>query len=260
MGPNTCLQFTIKRDTKNQSCFNPKTPKKLVFTYAKMAMASVLFAPDPKNILIIGLGGGTLPMAFHRLFAGASIHAIEIDTAVIKVAKKYFDLVENQNIKVFAQDGRVFTKRAKKNSLKYDLVILDAFNGDYIPEHLMTREYLQENQKILTENGLVASNTFSTSALYDHESATYASVFQYMVNFKRDETNNRILFALSKKPDPSTIMKRAEDFQARMTTFDVPIIDYAKSISDALGAPPDWNESARILTDQYSPANLLRSK
>ena len=89
MGPNTCLQFTIKRDTKNQSCFNPKTPKKLVFTYAKMAMASVLFAPDPKNILIIGLGGGTLPMAFHRLFAGASIHAIEIDTAVIKVAKKY---------------------------------------------------------------------------------------------------------------------------------------------------------------------------
>ena len=53
-------------------------------------MASVLFVPEPKTILVIGLGGGTLPMAFHRLFNQTTIHAVEIDTAVVKVAKKYF--------------------------------------------------------------------------------------------------------------------------------------------------------------------------
>ncbi len=259
IGLNTCLQFTVRRDTKNQSCFNPKTPKKLVFNYAKMAMASVLFVPEPKNILIIGLGGGTLPMAFHRLFDQATIHTIEIDGAVIKVAKKYFDFIENEKIKVFSQDGRVFTKRAKSKNLKYDLIILDAFNGDYIPEHLMSREYLQENQSILSTKGVLASNTFSTSALYDHESATYASVFTYLVSFKRAETNNRVLFAPTHKPEQKNIMRRAEAFKTRMTEYDVPIIEYAKDISKALSAKPDWNENARILTDQYSPANLLQS-
>ena len=41
----------------------------------------------------------------------------------------------------------------------------------------MTQEYLQENKAILSKKGLLASNTFTTSALYDHESTTYASVF-----------------------------------------------------------------------------------
>ena len=198
-------------------------------------------------------------MAFHRLFNQATIHAVEIDTAVVKVAKKYFDLIENDQIKVFSQDGRVYTKRAKAKSLKYDLIILDAFNGDYIPEHLMTREYLQENQSILSKNGLLASNTFSTSALYHHESETYASVFNNLVNFKRVDTNNRVLFAPVNKPDQTTIMKRAKKFKGHMTEFDVPIMEYAKDISEALSARPDWNQNARILTDQYSPANLLRS-
>ena len=198
-------------------------------------------------------------MAFHRLFSEATIHAVEIDTAVIKVAKKYFDLVENHKIKIFGQDGRVFTKRAKSRPVKYDLIFLDAFNGDYIPEHLMTQEYLQENQSILSESGLLVSNTFSTSALYDHESATYASVFSNLVSFKRFETNNRVLFAPTSKPDQTTIMKRAEKFKKRMEAYDVPIMEYANDISEALNAKPDWNENARILTDQYSPANLLRS-
>ena len=44
-----------------------------------------------------------------------------------------------------------------------------------------------------------------------------------------------------------------------MKEYDVPIMEYAKNISEALSARPDWNQDARILTDQYSPANLLRS-
>ena len=260
IGANTCLQFTVRKDTKNQSCFNPKAPERLVFAYAKMTMASILLMPEPKHILFVGLGGGTLPMAFHRLFPTAVIHAIEIDTAVTKVAKKYFDFTENDRIKVFDQDGRVFTKRALANSFKYDLIILDAFNGDYIPEHLMTQEYLQENKAILSEKGLLASNTFTTSALYDHESTTYASVFDPLLNFKRPETNNRILFAPNEPINRARIVSRAKKYGPRMAAFNVPIADYAQDILEALGGQPDWNTDARVLTDQYSPANLLNSR
>ena len=260
IGANTCLQFTVRRDTKNQSCFNPSAPKRLVFAYAKMTLASILLMPEPKYILVVGLGGGTLPMAFNRLFPNATIHAIEIDTAVTKVAKKYFDFTEGNQIKVFDQDGRVFTKRAMANSFKYDLIILDAFNGDYIPEHLMTQEYLQENKAILSEKGLLASNTFTTSALYDHESTTYASVFDPLINFKRPETNNRILLAPNESIDRAQIISRAKMYEARMVEFNVPIVDYAENILDALNRQPDWDTGARVLTDQYSPANLLNSR
>ena len=199
-------------------------------------------------------------MAFNRLFPNATIHAIEIDTAVTKVAKKYFDFTESNQIKVFDQDGRVFTKRAMANSFKYDLIILDAFNGDYIPEHLMTQEYLQENKAILSEKGLLASNTFTTSALYDHESTTYASVFDPLINFKRPETNNRILLAPNESIDRAQIISRAKMYEARMVEFNVPIVDYAQNILDALNRQPDWDTGARVLTDQYSPANLLNSR
>ena len=257
---NICLQFSIRRDTKNQSCINPRLPKKLIFTYVKMSMSSLLLIPNPKKILIVGLGGGTIPMAYHQLFPTAQVHSVEIDPAIKKVAKKYFGLVENSQVKIFTQDGRVFTKRAKLNGLRYDLIILDAFNGDYIPEHLMTQEYLLENKEILSAKGLLVANTFSTSDLYDHESVTYASVFKHVINFKRPETNNRVMFAASSIPSAKEIMARAEKFQPILREYDVPILDYAKDILYSLQATPDWDEKARVLTDQYSPANLLMSR
>ncbi len=49
-------------------------------------------------------------------------------------------------MRVFEQDARVWVKRAATAPKRYDLIMLDAFNGDYIPEHLMTREYLAETR------------------------------------------------------------------------------------------------------------------
>ena len=58
-------------------------------------------------------------------------------------------------------------------SQHHDLILLDAFTADYIPEHLMTAEYLAETRALLTEDGVIAANTFGISDLYDHESTTY---------------------------------------------------------------------------------------
>ena len=83
------------------------------------------------------------------MFPAAEIHAIEIDPAVINVARKYFDFNPGKKITVFEEDGRVFVKRAIKKGYKYDLVLLDAFDHEYIPEHLLTKEFLEEVKRIL---------------------------------------------------------------------------------------------------------------
>jgi spermidine synthase len=66
----------------------------------------------------------------------------------------------------------------------YDLVLLDAFDADYIPEHMLTREFLQEVKSIMTPDGVIVANTFSDSALYDYESVTYRAVFGAYFNLK----------------------------------------------------------------------------
>ena len=119
-------------------------------------------------------------------FPQAQIDVIEIDDAVVKVAKEYFQFNESQNMRVFVGDGRPFIKRAGLRGEKYDYIVLDAFSGDYIPEHMLTREFLEEVKAIMTDESVLVANTFSTSRLYDHESVTYqrASMSFTILNYQ----------------------------------------------------------------------------
>ena len=129
-GSTICLQFSVRKDQRNQTCLDRSDPQKMVFPYAKMMMLSLLMVPEPERILIIGLGGGTLPIALNELYPEAHIDAVEIDPAVVTVAETYFGFQEKENLKVILKDARVFTKRALAAEERYDLIMLDAFNGD----------------------------------------------------------------------------------------------------------------------------------
>ncbi|HEX7035972.1 MAG TPA: fused MFS/spermidine synthase [Pseudomonadales bacterium] len=256
-GPVRCLQFSIRRDQRNQSCVNQRRPKEMVFAYARMVMTGLLLEPEPRRILILGLGGGTLPMALNELLPEADIDVVEIDPAVVRVAREYFGFAPTERVDVFAQDGRVFVKRAAAQGETYDLVILDAFNGEYIPEHLMTREFLEEVRSLLGGDGVLVANTFSISDLYDHESATYAAVFGEFFNLRADNTGNRVIITRPGRLPPTDVLaERAAALQDTVAPYGV---DYDELLG-LMSTEPDWDPDARILTDQYSPANLLRSR
>lgn len=255
-GDRRCLVFAVKRGDRNQTCMELSDPKRMVFPYVRMSMAGLLVTPEPASVLIIGLGGGTLPIAFSELFPEATIDVVEIDEAVVRVAKQYFFFEETPNMKVAVADGRVFVKRAILAKKKYDYVILDAFTGDYIPEHLMTLEFLNEVKSILSDDGVLVSNTFSTSVLYDHESETYKAAYGPFINFKMaGVTGNRVIIAnTTGLPDMATMKARAEHFVPLLKPYDVDISRYPAYMSSG----QDWDHHKRPLTDQYSPANLLR--
>jgi spermidine synthase len=143
IGNRRCLLFNVHRGDRNQTCIYTDDLDRLVFDYTRMSFAGLLLAPNPQRILIIGLGGGTLPLAFNDLFPTAEIDVLEIDQAVVNVAEEYFYFEENDQMKVTVEDGRVFIKRAGMRNQKYDYIVLDAFSGDYIPEHMLTEEFLE---------------------------------------------------------------------------------------------------------------------
>jgi spermidine synthase len=251
------MQFTVRKDQRNQSCVDQRAPKRLVFAYARMMLAALLLDPAPSNILVVGLGGGTLPTALSQLYPNADIQVVELDPAVVAVAKRYFDFAPSEHMHVIEQDARVWAKRALSNPKRYDLIMLDAFNGDYIPEHLMTREYLSEARDLLTRDGVLASNTFAISRLYHNESVTYSDVFGAFFNLKSTDSANRVIIASrTALPDTAKLELTAKALVTPLKPYGVPIEDYASSMN----THADWDVTARILTDQYSPANLLKGQ
>ena len=247
-----CMCFTRQCRIGRQSCVDPRNPQRFALNYTRMMLAGTLFASEqPRRILIVGLGGGSLPTALRQLLPEAQIDVVEIDPAVTRVARKFFDFRDGPMLRVSEVDGRVYVKRAARQGKQYDVILLDAFDHEYIPEHLLTKEYLTEVKTLLAPQGVLVANTFSSSKLYDHESTTYASVYGPFYNLKRE---NRVIVArLGTLPTEEELLTRATRYQAALKTYGVDSIGLLTLFSRRV----DWDASARVLTDQYSPANLL---
>jgi spermidine synthase len=180
---------------------------------------------------------------------------VELDKAVDSVARAYFDFKPGPKTRVHISDGRMFVKRVAAKKPNYDLVILDAFEADYIPEHMLTREFLQEVKATMAPGGVIIANTFADSALYDHESVTYRAVFGPYFNLRQA---NRIILGRRDgiRPDDLAVARKnaaelEDEFRARGAA--------SQSLVALLDPETDWDTGARILTDQYSPSNLLNA-
>jgi spermidine synthase len=124
----------------------------------------------------------------------------------------------------------------------------------------MTQEFLQEVKNLLSENGVLAANTFSVSRLYNYESATYKSVFGDFFNVKNNNNSNRIILASAKPlPNNDEIASRALALRASLLPFNVDIIEISRQMLST-ATTQDWPKNSPVLTDQYSPANLLNLK
>jgi spermidine synthase len=250
-GSVRCICFTRYCRIGRQTCQDTRRPGRIVMNYPQMMLGALFVKPEPQSVLIIGLGGGTIPRALREVVPRARIDVVEIDPAVVKVARRYFDLGNNTALNVIEADGRVQVKRALREQKRYDLVMLDAFDHEYIPEHLLTQEFLKEVKSLLTPGGVLAANTFSSSQLYDHESATYASVFPQFFNLKRE---NRVIIATNGPlPNEAQLRSNSERFEKSFDAFGFS----TRKVLSLFSRKQDWESDARILTDQYSPANLL---
>ncbi|MDB5884102.1 MAG: hypothetical protein JWR74_273 [Polaromonas sp.] len=245
-----CMKFA-RHNTGRQSCISLGAPNTLVLNYTRMLLGALYLNPKPAKILVIGLGGGTMPSTLQKILPQSRIDSVEIDPSVVKVARQFFGFSPAPQSGVFVEDGRVFVKRALKQGAAYDLIILDAFDHLYVPEHMLTREYLLEVKSLLATNGVMAANTFSSSKLYDSESATYASVFGPFYNLK---TENRVILARNGGLPP------LPEIQANALLVDKKLAPFGTGkdwLLPLFATGVKWPAGTKVLTDQYSPANLL---
>jgi spermidine synthase len=248
-----CMKFGLFHSPA-QSCRALRDADELVLPYSRMLMAALYLEPAPKRILMIGLGGGTVARALRQAVPEAAIDLVELDPAVIRVARAHFGFDPAQYASVVAEDGRVFVRRAGREGRRYDLIVLDAFDHAYVPEHMMTREFFAETKALLTETGVLAANSFATSRLYHSESATYAAALGPFYNLA--DQNRIILFRNAGLPAMAAVRANA----ARLDPVLRPMGVEAERMLALFRADTTWPEGTRVLTDQYAPANLLNRR
>lgn len=252
-----CMRFVLDtgRFNSTQSCMFKADHDKLVFDYAKKTFTGLLLNPHPQRILIAGLGGGSIPRVLADIYPQAQIDIVEIDPAVVDVAREYFDFKEHDNVHIIVRDARVYVKQASLLGGKhYDYIVLDAFNGDYIPEHLMTREFLEECRTLLTKDGVLVANTFSSSRLYHSESATYAAAFGWFIEVKQRAGNRIIVTGKRAVPTEEQLEVAIKTVPGNLQAYGIEL----EELVDMADTHPDWRDDAPVLTDQYSPVNLLQ--
>ena len=109
----------------------------------------------PLNVAVVGLGAGTLA-TYGR--PGDRFLMVEIDPKVVELSKRYFTFLSDcqANLEVVVADGRICLDSQRPGS--FDIVVLDAFSGDSVPLHLITREAVEAYWRCLSEGGILAFN------------------------------------------------------------------------------------------------------
>ena len=196
---NGMRTLLFERGGARQSVVKPGDPDHLELPYARVAIAGLALCEEPRRILVVGLGGATLPMFLRRHYPSAAIDVAEIDPEVVDVAKKFFGFREDERMWVHIGDGRRFIENVPQPY--YDIIYLDAYGAHDVPAHLTTQEFLRAVRRAVMPSGVAIGNVWRppSNPLHDSMIRTYQEVFDELFILDVPGDVNNILLALPRK-------------------------------------------------------------
>jgi spermidine synthase len=215
--------------------------------YTDLPHVSKLLRPDAKRILLIGIGGGTMPRHFIRYYNDTTIDAVDVDPLVVDVARRYFGLPDDPRLRIHIADGRQFLKRSNE---KWDLIVIDAYTtnryGDTIPAHLTTREFFREAASHLSPGGVFHFHcAFHRTALFPAIENTMRAEFPHVVQMRGEIVGSDAPLV----DDRDAVLQRAQSLPPRIRAT------VGSALRDMTTVAP--SSGAFVLTDDYAPVDLL---
>ncbi|MBI5230738.1 MAG: fused MFS/spermidine synthase [Coriobacteriales bacterium] len=145
----------LRHKRTRQSSMLLSDPFETDFEYSAYLHVTVAVKPEATRVLVIGLGGGMLIKRMWRDYPRMHLDVVEVDEAVVQVARDYFGLPEDERINIVHGEGRRFVGEAASS---YDIIVVDAFDDDRIPRPLTTEEFLRQARDHLAPDGVIAYN------------------------------------------------------------------------------------------------------
>ncbi|MFM1942228.1 MAG: hypothetical protein RI897_1210 [Verrucomicrobiota bacterium] len=236
----------FERNGARQSVVKLNDPSHIELPYVRATLVSLALVPNPQRILIIGLGGGSIPTFLHHHYPNATIDVVDIDPEVVRVAKQFFGFQPDDKLHAHVADGRKFVEETTE---PYDLIFLDAYGADSIPYHLATIEFLHAVRKALSPQGVVVGNIWSRTSnrLYEPMVSTYQEGFDRLYILDVRGAGNLIFFAL---PRPTTLnLKTVSQTAADISRSKNLPFNLADELATGFSLPSPASTRARILHD-----------
>ena len=134
-------------------------PDELALAYTRSMMACLLFNRAPRDVLIIGLGGGSLAKFIYRRLPQTHIIAIEIDFRVVHAAHRLFHMpIGKRRLRVLVGDG---ARHAALHPMSADVILLDAFVNHRQAPSIRTENFYRATLRALKPDGVLVINFMS---------------------------------------------------------------------------------------------------
>ena len=249
-GDNDTVTMTFGQNKRyyTESSMKLSDPSALTVDYTRFMTLGIAYPPKVERILEIGLGGGRTVSYLSATMPDAGILAVELDKDVVDLARKYFKFQETARLRSVVSDGRTFLMRDPE---KWDVIMIDAYRGPFVPFHLLTREFYTLVKSRLTPGGVVVQNIEPSTMLFDSASATLKSVFPSVDLY--DGGGNVVAIGYE---GPSLrqaeLLQRAAAAQDRYKPrYDLRTMAASRRV---LGQP-----AGKVMTDDFAPVETLRA-
>jgi spermidine synthase len=138
-----------------QSRMRLREPDLLELRYTRTMMGFLMFQPQPRSILMLGLGGGSLAKFCRRHLPAARIEVVEINPRVIALRDAFEVPRDDRRFRVIEADGAAFIAAAAQ---RYEVILLDAFGPRGLPKPLSTQRFYDDCLDALEPGGVLVAN------------------------------------------------------------------------------------------------------
>lgn len=197
-----------------QSAMYKHAPFDLALSYTRAMMGFLLFQPVPRDVLIVGLGGGSLSKYCHRYLAEASITTVEIDAAVIALRAEFEIPPEGDRFRIVHADAAEYLAQSAERV--FDVIVLDGYDREGLPEPLCTPDFYDRCLIALRGQGVVVANFLENDRRHGLYLSRLRNAFDdRIVTVLSDRGTNRIVFGVNSDawPTGAALRERARQFE-----------------------------------------------
>ena len=222
-------------DGCTQSEMRIDDPYALVNEYTRKMMGFLAFQPNPKQILVIGLGGGSLVKYCHRHLPTTRITAVEIDPDVLALRSQFLVPPDDHHLTVIQADGADHVARMADRGEQINAILVDAYDHAGIANSVVERSFVENTKRILGTNGVFVMNLVADDADAKRHVETVRQVFGSAVVVAMQRGGNLVVFAGQALHDPlraRMAMLNAERVESKLGLFFPTLIQHLSELAD----------------------------
>jgi spermidine synthase len=212
-GDVRCLQFG---GGVVQSSMRISEPYELDLSYTRTMMGFVLFDAEPRDILIVGLGGGSLSKYCYKIFPQSRITTLEINPGVIALRDRFQVPRDDERFQVVHVDACEYMARCDAQA---DVILLDGYDANGLPACLCTESFYADCWRALSTKGVLVANLWGSEGDRGRYLKRLCGVFDGRAwRSKPRDCSNLIVFAVRNEryfPRWSRLMSNARRLEER---------------------------------------------